>query len=56
MSKSAREIIEPLYAKLVEAEANGGIEASLPILEAFLKENGASLDTFNDAMQKLQNS
>lgn len=54
MSKSAREIIEPLYIKLLEAEQDGGIEASLPILESFLKENGATLDTFNDAMQNMQ--
>ena len=56
MSAGARAVIEPLYKELLAAEQSGGMEASLPILEAFLKENGASLDTFNDAMQKLQNS
>ena len=56
MSASARAVIEPLYKELLVAEQSGGMEASLPILEAFLKENGASLDTFNDAMQKIQNS
>ncbi len=56
MSKSARAVIEPLYKELLDAEAEGGMDASLPILESFLKENGASLDTFNDAMQKIQNS
>jgi PAS domain S-box-containing protein len=55
MSQNARAYIEPLYKELLEAEKSGGIEASLPILEDFLKENGASLATFNDAMQKLQN-
>ena len=56
MSSSARAVIEPLYKELLAAEQSGGMEASLPVLEAFLKENGASLDTFNDAMQKIQNS
>jgi len=56
MSSGARIIIEPLYEMLLEAEEKGGMEASLPILESFLKENGASLDSFNDAMQKIQNS
>ena len=56
MSPTARTVIEPLYKELLEAEENGGMEASLPILEAFLKNNGASLDTFNDAMLKLQKS
>ena len=56
MSAGARASIEPLYKDLLAAEQTGGMEASLPLLEAFLKENGASLDTFNDAMQKIQNS
>ena len=56
MSSGARAVIEPLYKELLEAEQSGGMDASLPILEAFLKDNGASLDTFNDAMQKIQNS
>jgi len=55
MSKKAREVIEPLYAKLVEAE-KGEVDNSLIILEEFLISQGASLDTFNDAMIKLQNS
>lgn len=55
MSDAAKEIIAPLYADLLEAEKSGGIEASLAILERFLQDNGASLDTFNDAMTKLQN-
>jgi len=56
MSAGARAVIEPLYKELLAAEQSGGMDASLPILEAFLKDNGASLDTFNDAMQKIQNS
>ena len=56
MSAGARSVIEPLYKKLLEAEKDGGMEASLALLEEFLKENGASLSTFNDAMTKIQNS
>jgi PAS domain S-box-containing protein len=56
MSKSARAVIEPLYKQLLEAEKSGGMKESLTVLEAFLKDNGASLATFNDAMEKIQNS
>jgi PAS domain S-box-containing protein len=56
MSAGARAVIEPLYKELRAAEDNGGMDASLPILEAFLKEHGGSLETFNDTMQKIQNS
>jgi len=56
MSTAARAIIEPLYKTLYEAEKKGGMEASFTLLDSFLKDNGASLDTFNDAMQKIQNS
>jgi len=56
MSASARAVIEPLYKTLRDAEDGGGMDASLPLLETFLKEQGASLDTFNDTMQKIQNS
>jgi len=56
MSTTARAIVEPLYKELLAAEESGGMDASLSMLEAFLKDNGASLDTFNDAMQKIQNS
>jgi len=56
MSAGARAIIEPLYKELRAAEDDGGMDASLPILEAFLKEQGGSLATFNDTMQKIQNS
>ena len=56
MSSGARAVIGPLYKELLAAEQNGGMDASLPLLEVFLKDNAASLDTFNDAMQKIQNS
>ena len=56
ISSNARTIIEPLYKQLRTAEDEGGMDASLPLLEAFLKEQGGSLDTFNDTMQKIQNS
>lgn len=56
MSESAKTVIEPLYAKLVEAEQSGGMEASLVILKEFLESNGESVNTFNEAMTKIQNS
>ena len=56
MSAGARAVIEPLYKDLLTAEESGGVEASQALLEEFLKANGASLATFNDTMQKLQNS
>lgn len=54
MSASAREPIEALYTALLTAEKESGVEASQPILEAFLTSYGASLETFNDTMVKLQ--
>ncbi|HFS85298.1 MAG TPA: PAS domain S-box protein [Epsilonproteobacteria bacterium] len=56
MSPAARSVIEPLYAKLVEAEKSGGMKESLALLKSFLSENGASLETFNEAMEKIQKS
>ncbi|SFV64874.1 Methyl-accepting chemotaxis protein [hydrothermal vent metagenome] len=56
MSKSAREVIEPLYAKLLESEKSEDGSSPMSILEEFLVYNGATLATFNDAMLKLQNS
>jgi len=50
MSKSARKIIEPLYAQLLEAEQVDGMNGSLKLLKKFLKNNNQSLDTFNDYM------
>jgi PAS domain S-box-containing protein len=56
MSKKAREIIEPLYAKLLETEKESGVDGSMALLNEFLASSGANLSTFNDAMIKLQNS
>jgi PAS domain S-box-containing protein len=56
MSAGAKSVIEPLYAKLLEAEKSGGMEASLKLLSEFLQANGETLATFNEAMTKLQNS
>jgi PAS domain S-box-containing protein len=56
MSPSARGEIEALYKELTTAESSGGMEASLPLLEAFLQGKGASLATFSETMQKLQDS
>jgi len=56
MSVSARTVIETLYVELLTAEKSSGMEASLPLLEAFLQSNGGSLATFNDVMQKIQDN
>ena len=54
MTENARKVIEPLYAELLAAEGSSGdMDASLKILESFLENNGASLETFNDAMNKI---
>lgn len=54
MNASARAIIEPLYREMVEAEAEGGMDASRKVLEDFLSAQGGSLDTFNDVMKRIQ--
>ncbi len=56
MTPAARAVIEPLYKKLLEAEASGGMEASFKVLEDYLKDNGASFATFNETMEKIQKS
>jgi PAS domain S-box-containing protein len=56
MSKTARAVIEPLYKKMTEAEAVGGMDASKPLLEEFLASRGGSIETFNDVMTNIQNS
>ncbi len=53
MSDKAREVIEPLYAKMLEAEKESGMDASLKVLQDFLVARGASLETFNETMEKL---
>ena len=56
MSKNARDIIEPLYEKLIEIENSDGIIASKKELENFLINSGDNLDLINDAMVKIQNN
>lgn len=56
MNTKARPTIKLLYAKLLQEEEVGGIDASLKVLEEFLASRGETLATFNDAMIKLQNS
>ena len=54
ITDGAKAIIEPLYKQLVKAEGeNGDMDLSLRVLKNFLANNGASLDTFNDAMLKI---
>jgi len=56
MSKNARDIIEPLYANLIEIENSDGIIISQKVLEEFLAKNGDDLDSINNAMVKIQNN
>ncbi|MHC3995481.1 PAS domain-containing protein [Thiomicrolovo sp. ZZH C-3] len=55
MKQPARDVILPLYTKLLEIEKSDGVEASEKALMDFLSENGQSVDTFNDFMQSLNN-
>jgi len=55
MSLKAREAIEPLYAEMLAAENEGGMAASLKVLERFLAEHGATLVQYNEMMKKLNN-
>ena len=48
----ALEIIKPLYAKMLEAEKRGGIEAGLQVLEEKLHEEGAEYDEFIISIQQ----
>ena len=48
----ALQIIEPLYAKMLEAEKRGGMDASMKILEEVLKEEGASYDEYIISIQQ----
>ena len=48
----ALEIIKPLYAKMIEAERRGGIEAGAKVLEDALKQEGVSYDEFIISIQK----
>jgi len=49
----ALEIIIPLYKQLLEAEKNGGIEASSRLLESVLKEKNKSYDELMNNLQRL---
>ncbi len=42
----ALEIIKPLYAKMLNAERSGGMEASIKLLNDVLQDQGASYDEF----------
>jgi PAS domain S-box-containing protein len=53
VTDSAKAQMSDLYAKMVEAENEGGMEASTKVLEAFLLEKGHSLATFNECMKEL---
>ena len=55
MSSKAREVIEPLYVEMLAAENEGGMAASLKVLERFLAEHGATLAQYNEMMKKLNN-
>ena len=48
----ALEIIKPLYAKMLEAERSGGMEAGGKVLMDALKEGGASYDEFIISIQE----
>lgn len=48
----AIEIIKPLYAKMIEAEKTGGMEASSKILTDLLTEKGVSYDEFIISIQE----
>jgi len=53
VTENARRVIEPLYAEMLNAEKENGMNGSLAVLEKFLSDNGASLATFNETMKKL---
>jgi len=50
VTEGARKVIEPLYAQMLEAEKEGGMSASLKVLEKALADIGASLAVFNETM------
>jgi len=45
-SQKAMQMIKPLYAKLLQAEKSGGMQASENILNQLIKENGGRYDQF----------
>ena len=50
--ESAIEAIEPIYRALLQAEANGGMDASMRLLQKTLDEKGVSYDELIAALQK----
>ncbi|MBU1657502.1 PAS domain-containing protein [bacterium] len=48
----ALEIIQPLYAKMLQAEKSGGVTASTKILTDILNEKGVSYDELVISLQK----
>lgn len=48
----ALEVIKPLYAKMLEAEKLGGIEAGTKVLQDALKEEGVQYDEFIITIQQ----
>jgi PAS domain S-box-containing protein len=53
ITDSAKAEMTDLYAKMIEAEKNEGVDASIKILEDFLAQKGHSLATFNECMAEL---
>lgn len=49
----ALEIIQPLYAKLLELEKTGGMEASQAYLTDVLNQKGVSYEEFSNTLQRL---
>ena len=48
----ALEIIKPIYAKMLQAERSGGIEAGMKILTDLLHQEGVSYDEYIISLQK----
>ena len=48
--EKAKEVMEPIYKKLVELEKEGGMEASGHYLRGFLEERGQTYDEFVDEL------
>ncbi len=48
----ALEIIKPLYAKMLDAERSGGMDAGLRVLEEHLKNEGVEYDEFIISIQE----
>ena len=50
--QSALDVIKPLYKAMLDAEARGGVEASMKLLQETLAEKGASYDEFIISLQQ----